>query len=96
MLPWRNERGTSNDENGKNKKGIVIPKKAYMKEVPVNGYYRYKTNPNMYGDWIITGAIKLIKILNDDEVAKILIDNGIEPMLRYGGKIDLEKYKLIA
>ena len=44
------------NENGKNKNGIIIPKNAYMKEIPVNGYYRYKTNPNMYGDWIITGV----------------------------------------
>ena len=65
-----------------------------MKEIPVNGYYRYKTNPNMYGDWIITGAIKLIRILSDDEVADILINNGIEPMPRYGGEMNLEKYNL--
>ena len=33
------------NENGKNKKGIVIPKNACMKEIPVGGYYKYKTNP---------------------------------------------------
>lgn len=82
------------NENGRNKNGIIIPKNAYMKEIPVNGFYRYKTNPNMYGDWIITGSIKLIKILNDEEVAKILINNGIEPMPRYGGEMNLEKYNL--
>ena len=84
------------NENGRNKKGIIIPVNAYMKEIPVNGYYRYKTNPNMYGDWIITGAIKLIRILSDEEVATILIGNGIEPIPRYGGKMNLEKYKLVS
>lgn len=83
------------NENGRNKKGIIVQKNAYMKEIPVNGYYRYKTNPNMYGDWIITGAIKLIRIISDDEVARILINNGIKPMPRYGGKMNLEKYKLV-
>lgn len=82
------------NENGRNKKGIVIPKNAYMKEIPVCGFYRYKTNPNMYGDWIITGAIKLIRILSDDEVANILISHGIKPMPRFGDEIDLQKYKL--
>lgn len=84
------------NENGKNKYGIVIPKNAYMKEIPVNGYYKYKTNPNMYGDWIIAGAIKLIRILSDEEVAKILIDNGIEPMPRCGGEVNLKIYKLVS
>ena len=83
------------NENGKNKNGIVIPKNAYMKEVPIDGYYKYKTNPNMYGNWIITGAMKLIRILSDDEVAEILINNGIKPMPRYGGEINLERNKLI-
>lgn len=82
------------NENGKNKHGIIIPKNAYMKEIPVNGYYRYKTNPNMYGDWIITGAMKLIRIISDKEVAEILINNGIKPMPRYGGEMNLEKYGL--
>lgn len=79
------------NENGKNKNGVIIPKNAYMTEIPVNGYYRYKTNPNMYGDWIITGAMKLIRVLSDDEVAEILIKNGIKPMPRYGCKMNLDK-----
>ena len=82
------------NENGRNKKGIVIPRMAYLKEIPVDGYYRYKTNPNMYGDWIIAGSIKVIKIMTDDEVNKILIDKGIKPMPRYGGEIDLESFGL--
>lgn len=82
------------NENGKNKKGIVIPKNAYLKDVPTSGYYRYKTNPNMYEDWIISGAIKVVKILSDKEVDKILIKNGIDPMPRYGGEINLKEYNL--
>ena len=82
------------NENGRNKKGIVITKNAYLKDIPYDGYYRYKTSPNMYGDWIIAGAIKVNRILTDEEVNKILIENGITPMLRYGGEIDLEEYGL--
>ena len=38
------------NENGKNKKGVVIHRNAYLKDIPYDGYYRYKTNPNMYED----------------------------------------------
>lgn len=82
------------NNNGKNKKGIIIPKNAYMKEVPRDGYYRYKTNPNMYEDWIIAGSIKVVKVLDDKEVNDILIKNGIDPMPRYGGEIDLKEFGL--
>lgn len=43
----------------------------YLKFIPKNGFYRYKTNPNMFGDWIISGEMKIIDILSDDEVEKI-------------------------
>lgn len=83
------------NENGKNKKGIVIPRNAYLKDIPYDGYYRYKTNPNMYEDWIIAGGIKVIKVLSDEEVNKILNDIGINPMPRYGGDINLKEYGLV-
>lgn len=83
------------NENGKNKKGIIIPKNAYLTDIPHDGYYRYKTNPNMYEDWIISGAIKVNKIMTDKEVNDILIKNGIEPMPRYGGEIDLKEFGLV-
>ena len=64
---------------GTNKHGKVVPVKACMKEIPVNGYYRYKTNPNMLGDWIIAGAIKVHRILSNEEVKEICEMNGYEP-----------------
>lgn len=63
---------------GTNAKGKVIPVKACMKEIPVNGFYRYKTNPNMIGDWIIAGAIKVNRILSREEVIEICKRNGYE------------------
>ena len=70
------------NKNGTNKQGKVIPVKAYLKEVPKDGYYRYKTNPLMYEDWIIAGAIKVNKILTNEEVDRICRENGIEPQKR--------------
>lgn len=62
--------------------GKLIPKKAYMTEIPVDGFYRYKTNPNMTGDWIIAGAIKVNRILSDEEVEEICKRNGYEALPR--------------
>ena len=45
------------------------------------GYYRYRTNPNPDTvPWIITGAMKVSRILDDAETEAILRENGIEPM----------------
>ena len=62
--------------------GKLIPKKAYMTDIPVDGFYRYKTNPNMTGDWIIAGAIKVNRILSDEEVSEICKRNGYEALPR--------------
>lgn len=79
------------NENGM-RKGKLVSKFAYLTEIPVNGYYRYKTNPNMLGEWIIAGGIKIDRILTDAEVDKLIIAAGHKPMPRDGGPIDLQKY----
>lgn len=79
------------NQNGINKKGILIPKNAFITYVPENGYYTYKTNPNMFGEWIIAGAIKVNRIISDEEVKEICNANGVEPLPRFGGNIDLKE-----
>lgn len=74
------------------KNGKVISKFAYLKKVPKNGYYRYKTNPNMLGEWIIAGNIKILRVLSDKDVADILTEKGYEVMPRDGGEINLVDY----
>ena len=74
--------------------GKFVPKCAYIKRVPVHGYYRYKTNPNMFGTWILAGEIKVVRVLTDDEVTQILQANNLPVMLRKGGPIKLEDYAL--
>lgn len=44
--------------------------------LPHGGYYRFKTNPKQTESWIISGSIKVNRILSDKEVAKLLIANG--------------------
>lgn len=63
--------------------GRFNPRNAYIKEIPQGGFYRYKTNPMMFGDWIIAGSIKVIRPLSDEEVAEICEANGCRAMPRY-------------
>lgn len=57
--------------------------RAQLNYVPKGGYYRYKTNPNMDGAWIIAGEIKVNRILDDEEVYRICEANGYEALRRY-------------
>lgn len=79
-----NEKGMINDK--------FMPKKAYLDYVPKNGFYKYKTSPNQFEEWIMAGEIFINKILTDKEVGEILLDKGISPMPRQNGDINLEKY----
>lgn len=59
------QRGT-NPETGK-----FSAKNADLDYVPEGGSYRYKTNPNMEGSWLIGGEMKVNRVLSKDEVTKI-------------------------
>ena len=50
--------------------------------VPEDGFYKYKTNPNMTGSWIIGGSMKVNRILSDEEVAEINKEAGVEDLPR--------------
>ena len=63
-----------------NKQGNIIPKMAYLPYIPENGCYTYKTCPQMTGSWIISGAIKVIRELSNEEVARICHEHGYEPL----------------
>lgn len=67
----------------KNKKGEGIQNTAHITdEIPFHGHYRYKTNPNMTGNWIISGHMKVNRILSDDEVKSINDKAGVADLPR--------------
>lgn len=80
------------NKNGTKEDGKFIPRDAFLKKIPENGYYRYKTNPKMFGDWIISGKLKINRILSDKEVNEILTKNNLRIMPRQNGKFNTEKY----
>lgn len=70
---------------------------AGLPRIPTDGYYRYRTNPNPDTvAWVITGAMRVTRILTDEETDAICREAGVEPMRRQGGPIDLEKYGIKA
>jgi len=67
----------------KNKDGSTQVKTAHITDqVPEGGVYRYKTNPNMTGNWLIGGELKINRILPDKEVKKINNKAGVADLPR--------------
>lgn len=74
--------------------GKFNPIKADLNYIPVNGFYRYKTNPAMTGEWIIAGEMKVNRILSDEEV-KMLCDQYNSPYLPRENSLSLEEYGFV-
>ena len=65
---------------------------AGLPKLPKNGYYKYRTNPNPDTvPWVITGAIKVNKLLDDYDVERILGGNAPK---RQGGNKTLSELGL--
>ena len=70
--------------------GKFVHADAGLPAVPVDGFYKYKTNPKTdTHPWYITGAIKVTRIIGDAERREICAKEGITIAPRYGGK-DIE------
>jgi len=76
------------EAEGMNASGIFQHSLAGLKRVPEDGFYRYRTNPNPETDpWIITGSIKVNKVLTNEEVDELVRKAGREPQKRQGQDI---------
>jgi len=64
----------ANSRAGRKKDGSIIAGEADLDYVPEGGSYRYKTNPNMEGAWLIGGEMKVNRVLDIKEVNKIRKD----------------------
>ena len=53
-----------------------LPRDSYLKYIPTDGFYWYKTNPSAKTRWLICSNIKIIRTLTNEEVIKICSDNG--------------------
>ncbi len=70
-------------KRGTNKQGKLIPVRAHITDqLPEGGHYRYKTNPNMTGNWLIGGSMKVNRVLTDKEVRDINKAAGLADLPR--------------
>lgn len=77
---------------GYTKNGKFQHSLAGLPEIPKDGYYRYRTNPNPDTvPWIITGAIKVNRLLDDYDVQDILASKGEVAPNRQGGNLTLDE-----
>ncbi|MBQ9291467.1 MAG: hypothetical protein IJ210_15270 [Clostridia bacterium] len=69
---------------------------AGLPRIPTDGFYKYRTNPDPdTAPWYITGAMRVIEILDDDDCAEICAQYGVKPDERYSHKkINLADYGL--
>ena len=73
---------------GYNANGKFQHSLAGLPELPVNGSYKYRTNPNPETDpWIITGAMKVNRLLTPSEVDAMVREAGREPQPRQEGAV---------
>lgn len=78
--------------HGMNANGKYQHSLAGLPRVPENGSYKYRTNPDPTTDpWIITGAMKVNRILTPSEVDAIVEAAGREPQERQAGAITDEE-----
>ena len=63
------------------RKGLLNVKQAQITDqIPEGGHYRYKTNPNMEGNWIISGSMKVNKLLTPAQSKKLLEKAGVQDL----------------
>lgn len=80
---------------GYNSNGKFQHSYAGLPRLPLNGSYKYRTNPNPETDpWIITGAMKVNRLLTPTEVDSMVEAAGREPQRRQEGAVtdaDIER-----
>lgn len=75
-------------QEGINPSGKYQHSLAGLKYLPTDGYYMYRTNPNPETDpWVITGAMKVNRILTRAEQAELVKNAGREPQQIQEGDI---------
>ena len=63
-------------KSGPRKGQLNVAEAQITDQLPSGGYYRYKTNPNMQGNWLISGEMKVNRVLDADEVKRLNDEAG--------------------
>ena len=83
------------EKYGRNDNGTFVHSLAGLPYLPKDGSYKYRTNPNPATDpWVITGAMRIKRLLKPSEVDKLVSESGRKPQIREDGAVsdsDIEK-----
>jgi hypothetical protein len=75
---WAEVQMEADKHNTLQAKADESPTKDLPGQIPKGGWYKFKPNSKVFkAPWIISGAVKVVRILPDNEVAKILKDAGM-------------------
>lgn len=64
-------------------------KRHDFRELPVDGFYRCKLSPHMTGTWIVSGSMRLLRVMTETEVNATLRRHKLEPMPWLHGPLKL-------
>ena len=53
------------------KNGHWAAVRAYIKHIPKNGFYMYKTSWKQTEPWVIAGEMRVVRVLSDEEVERL-------------------------
>lgn len=83
-------------ELGVSEKGGFSRTQAGLPRVPVDGFYKYRTNANpAEAPWFISGSMRITEILDDEQCREICAQFGVTPANRVSHHdIDLEAFGL--
>ena len=81
-------------KSGPRKGKLKVNEAHITDELPFEGHYRYKTNPNMTGNWLISGEVKINKVLDDVEVKKINDVAGVSDLPKLSELLEQSKPKI--
>ena len=59
------------------------PMNAYIKKIPVDGYYEYRTKPDMKFPWVIAGEMCVTREMTISEVKALCGRYGLSPLVPY-------------
>lgn len=81
---------------GYNANGKFQHSLAGLPRLPKDGYYKYRTNPDPRTDeWIITGSMRVKRLLTPTEVDSMVMAAGREPQKRQAGAVTDEQVEAL-
>lgn len=81
-------------KSGPNKGKLNVKEAHITDQLPEGGFYRYKTNSNMQGSWLIGGSMRVNKPLDLQEAKAIQKQTGIDDLPSLPEVIEQKKLKL--